>query len=783
MFEFKRVFLNRIWIILSLVLLAANIFFFCKFQTQKLGVSVNSYAEHVHTWGKRLSGHSPENGLQLVDARISTIEQSRTAQFLLQTSLNEGVIPEGTLLLYKDKYPEIEIVINELRNDPAKAIIDEGENLALKHWKMQLEYLSNYATRSDQITKQAQQIQTNPLFAKEASFEYRNAQKTANDYAESKNYATGILADDVLTSLVEYEADIIFNIGIVFLAILLLLSPFREGVETLIRTTPRGRGSVAIIRVGIILFVSFISVILSTTSQLLTACILYKQPVPFNVLVQNLELFQNWTAKTTCLEFLLWYVTIKSAGISVVGMLLWVILSNLKSNVLGLILCIFCLLSEFLLFKSFKPNDSGYWLATYNLFHLLLLNNVIKRYLNYNIFGFPVNEKVAICVVLIIFLLVLITVSFWLAHKKTTIYTHKRAFFNRAVNLNGRFANLLFFEFKKIYIYSLGFVIAVAGFICILCVNPTGTALSQKEALYLDYLHQYSGPVCQETYTDIKAHENNTRLEYIGALNQQVDRNALAYYEAQYWAMSQLVLRYQDLLNYQEAGIDQLYLFDESVYDQIYGYPGSQYRTSIAILSLLLMSAFIPILIFIEDKHKAKDILWSSPHGRKTLWRKKLVVLFSFVFLLWIIWFLNDMYQYSYIGETTNLSSINALSISSWGNPSESHSIAWHIFCLIFHRFVLLNFWGSICLFISLLASNYLMAVGINITISLVPYLLTVLGMSWLEPISLTNWLIESPPYPLWTSITLLSICVITSCLLQKLAILAWKGTPHIIFD
>ena len=114
-----------------------------------------------------------------------------------------------------------------------------------------------------------------------------------------------------------------------------------------------------------------------------------------------MEFFGTWTANTTIGGFLLWHLLFRWFGFVFAGMLFWLVLSRIRSLPLGLVTCSAILLLEYHWFTAYDMHDAGYYLASINVFHLLSVEDIAGRYLNYNLFGYPVHEKVVLTALLV----------------------------------------------------------------------------------------------------------------------------------------------------------------------------------------------------------------------------------------------------------------------------------------------------------------------------------------------------------------------------------------------
>lgn len=779
--EVKRVFTSRRWIAAALLCLAANLLFYCQAQRTRVQGPAASYAAATNQWQETLASlDSLEAGIALTEDQLTALKAWDAAEFLAR--LDPGRLEE-ILPIYQEQYPGIEASVQALRTGKAEKP-DTSQKTALSRWQERLTYQLHYKENIDRIAEQAAAIQGNPVFSKPGTFVFRNAGKTAKDFCSIQDITPALFAGDVVTSVVEYEAGTLIHIVFLFFTVLSLLHPIHKGVEPLLYTTPDGRGVLAFWRV-LILGVSAIACVLAATGgQLLLGCLLYRQPVGWSLPAQSLSILQNWAVPGTVLGFLCWFALVQMLGLSVTGLALWLILSRCKLQPLGVLLCALFLAVEYWLFRRFQINDAGYWLASYNLFHLLSVKTVASRYLNYSFFGFPWSEKAAVTAVLLAGNAVLILLCLLPRRHKSRRRCLMPGFLKKRGQRKRRLPSFLLtltgYEYKKLLLMAGGILFLLAGLFLVFRNGPDYLDQSQREALYSEYVDEYAGPVAEETLLAIQETEAQAEVEY-EKWARSGDVQIAAYYEARCWALSTLAARYQDLLALKQCGLERIELVNENAYEKIYGEFGQGFRTRSALICLCTLCLTIPLTLGLEEKHHMKPVLFSAALGRTVLWRKKAAMALVLLVLVWMVWTGCDLRQYSREGDGLGSLWVHARSFSAYSACQENHVLFWYVAWSMLGRLCSLLTAGAVIWAVSSLCRQDLLSAGISLIALCGPFLLELLGVSLAAPVSCVAWLTrEAQMDGLWSACVR---CVLLVPALFVLSTRVWRGSLHIAFD
>lgn len=460
MSEWKRIFLNRIWLGTAALSLLFSLVIYATAQSSRVGSSVLAYREHTNQWTQILSVVSPEDGLALLERENQTLQGWNTARMLVQLEEWQGQIDEEILNRYREQYENLDEMLHAVRSETAPEL-DIAVQESVARWIDRLVYQMGYAEFVQSVSTQAAAIRRSPMFSDSNTFVYRNADRTEADYLSTTEIHLKLLPGDVIESVMENHVAMVFSLFLMMVTIALIVEPKRLGLEALEQSCASGRETLAGWRIGAVAVSAVVTTVLMQGGMFLLGMLLYQQPIALNAPVQSIPLLQHWAAPTTVGVFLLWYLLFSAAGLWAIGLLLWLVLSRMPSLPVGLTLCGGILFLEYNWIQRYGVNDALYPLSGFNLFRLLFPAEAAERYLNYNLFGFPVRERTALSIILATLILacstmILLSVHFALGNRKNG--TVAKAFYALAnrVHLSCRPKPALVYEAKKLLLYSGG---------------------------------------------------------------------------------------------------------------------------------------------------------------------------------------------------------------------------------------------------------------------------------------------------------------------------------------
>ena len=768
--EGRRILLSRVWLGVLALLLVCHAGLFLRTQSERVGGSLSAYAEETRHWGGILSALPTETGAALLDKSLQSVESWNAAW---EYNYND-VIDDSWAESFREEYPDFDDKVRAIR---LGAEVENGreEANALTAWQERLTYQSGYADDIASVAAQAQRIRSNPLFARSGSFDFRNAERTEEDYTAVADVPLTLAADDAVNAYLNDNSALIFSLCLMIVTVVLILEPRRLGMEQVERSAANGRSVLTLWRLGTVALGALIAALTMQGSSLLLGVAAYRQPLDLSVSIQSFAFFRHWTAKTTLGGFLLWHILFRWAGLALAGLLFWLLLTRIRSLPVGLVVCGGVLLLEYHWFSSYGVNDAGYPLASYNIFHLLAPEALAGRYLNYNLFGYPVRERTLMAVVL--GLLLALSAGALLATAHWARGARRLNFLARLIQRVGeklrskrRPRSLWLYEARKALIYCGGIILlcAAAAFVWTrpVPVNYQG----REEALLTQFVQLYAGDLSTETYDEICEKRVQADAEYKKAANN--DSLTLEYMAARSSALEQLQERYHDLLTRQTTGERSLKLVDEQPLERIYGYTGQSFRLSCACAMLLGLCLTMPGFFSIEQRNGMNLTLLSAARGRNALWRSKAAVSLGCAVFAWLVWTARELWLLHTIGiQWSGLSAAGA-SIGYWDAGLNALPLWGNLALFYLLRLVgLLGAWGGM-LWLSTRFPALLSAGGIGAAVLLLPALLSLTGADWLRNLSWAAALAEDGLSFRWSKLlwlaVWLAVCGIGTVLSEK---------------
>lgn len=85
---------------------------------------------------------------------------------------------------------------------------------------------------------------------------------------------------------------------------------------------------------------------------------------------------------------------------------------------------------------------------------------------------------------------------------------------------------------------------------------------------------------------------------------------------------------------------------NELPFDQIYGETGANFRLASACAALLALCLTIPGVFWLERRYGMELVLLSTPTGRNTLWRWKVILVLCVSAVIWLAWSWHELFLF-----------------------------------------------------------------------------------------------------------------------------------------
>ncbi len=730
--ELKRILLSPVWICALIFLVVCHTGLYVYNQIAFTNGSLSTYAKETKRLQDALSKVAISDGLILLEEEKVSAEGWQAATAYVGGSMDESFVD-----LLRESYPDFDEKVHAMQQGYKVEHIDSLIQ-AISQWQRRLTYQEGYVQRIEDVVQQAKRIRSNPVFAKPDSFAYRNATMTEEDYSSIADIYLTLVSDDIMNAYVEDKSILLFGLCLMAVTVVLLLEPKRLKMEMVERSTANGRTILTMYRLFAIVLAGLITTLALHGSGLLCGMFVYGEGFDLSLPVQNMEFFGAWTAHTTTGGFLLWYLFFNWMGLVFAGMLFWLVLSRIRSLPLGLVTCSAILLLEYHWFTSYNIHDAGYALASVNLFHLLSPEEIAGRYLNYNIFGYPVHERTVLLIVLIILVICSGVVCLVSAHFRRGMHSFGKL--GKVVSRIGvllrshrKPRSLFVYECEKVLFYGGSIFILLSVIVFLWTRDAPISYQSKEEAMLTAFVKLYEGEVTDDRLEEIRA----LRLEADEAYaNSAVDNHDTEYLAARSYALQVLEERYTNLLERKNAGEKGIMLVDEQPLERMFGESGEIFRLSEACVVLLGLCVAIPGLFSKENNNGMTVPLHSTLYGRTVLWKNKVMIAIGMGVFLWLVWTVHDLFLLQDIGILWQSLLAGGNSLDYWqGAPGALPLWSYLLFFYIL-RFVGVLSASSCMVYISARFPILLRAGGIGVTLFLLPALLSLVGAGWLGGMS-----------------------------------------------
>lgn len=477
------------------------------------------------------------------------------------------------------------------------------------------------------ITSSCRQILSHPS----STFVSRNAEKTLKDFEQIQTRFDCPYMPIVEESILQCRTNLLFMFISAILTISFILDPASIRMEPLVQSTKKGVRYLTIERITILLIISVLSVSSLVVAEILIQKIVWGNCIQWGYSIHYLPLLNNWTSNDTIFSFLLKYLLFSSMVIFFVALLLFTIVFVMRKRLAWVYSCYSLLVIELFLYERFDYRDSLYLLSSLNIFHFLAIRNYIANYTNTSILGWPVSERALIIIGLFAGIFILISVLMRILKRSDVIPDIKMP----RHSIKTKKSNSLFFlEIYKNLFSSRRWLLLVVG-VVVLSINvPQMPHLNRDEEIYWQYVDRFSGPISWETYQNI-LNEKVLAEGVIEGLSSEGNSEIKEYYESKRVALNSLCEKYESLLSRSDLG--KVVLVNHTIWTNVYGELGKQYRLSNSILSIFLLAVCLPSIILQEINSQMGELLVSSKEGGTFLWQIKSISALGYTVSIWLI--------------------------------------------------------------------------------------------------------------------------------------------------
>ena len=519
----------------------------------------------------------------------------------------------------------------------------------------QLSHLSQYRDYPSQVQAASERLGRFSIFGKKGSFANRNLQKTAEDFAPLEGADLSLGHDEALTALFSYPlADWLLVLVLVYTA-MTFLDERQKGLWYILYAAPGGRVPLALRQMAILALVSAAATALLHGGVLALGFLRYGGLEDLDRAAQSLPIFKTLPVVTSVGGLLVRYFLLRAVTAFVIGLLLWLLLSAANTGVRWMIVGLAVFLAAEYSCYTFLPDQSVFQLLKYgNIFSYIDLSVLFTRYLNLDIFGWPVNIRMlaeAGCVPLAALLGA--GCAALQARKRPTALAAPFARLGMRWNalwdaIRGRL-RLTGFEAYKLLVMQGGLII-LAAFLVLMARSDMAAQLSRTEAD--EYALRLQGPLTEEKLAEIDGvrQEIDDRYDLALHASERLQSGEIDWYEfsdivsgstnvtAEQVGIMEVQLRAAELEARGEELGTTLWLLDDVPYRNIYGPEASSLRMRWNVLALFALSLLLAGSMAVEQTAGGlRHLLRAGAMGRGALLGRKYLLAGGGVVLLWAV--------------------------------------------------------------------------------------------------------------------------------------------------
>lgn len=530
----------------------------------------------------------------------------------------------------------------ELQRYFDEPLLAQAEQEAIETLQTQIRYLNDFNSYYAAIKQNAARMQRSKLFGDPDSFAYRNVLKTVADFSAIDG-ARGTLGDDRAVTAV-FDDPITDYLVLLFMAVIcvLMLAERKSGLWQLIRATRTGRARLALERI----FTLFVSAILATGflfgSRAFISYYVYDGLRYGSRLIQSVQGCSGIPLPMTINQFMLLYCGIKIVCSFSVGLLLYLLLSSVKSLNLAIAVTGAVLALEYALYAAVRDSSILVPLKYVNVFQIIVPYRLAVRYLNLNLFEYPVNVRTAVGAAMGL-LSVAAAIGILLVHCR-----------KRPVSAGNPLEALLDVVRRKTYrivwmqetgkaLFAERGILVIALLVLVFLSfgklpEPT---VNEEQRAVISYYRKYAGSVSEETLVsidrDIEAAEEQ--------LTDPNDSVSIMQIRKQIRGLETLRSEAQDIIARNASGQygEEIKLIPPYTYMILFGQGSRRFEIGQGLKALLCITLLTAGLYAYENQSGMTKLLRSLPKGRACLfWRKEGITL-AFAALVFLAVYLPEL--------------------------------------------------------------------------------------------------------------------------------------------
>lgn len=625
-----------------------------------------------------------------------------------------------------------------------------------------LSYEQEYPKYLEQVRQNAGKLGSISIFKEKGSFSSRNLKITAEDFAamEGTVLRTGNFYG--VRAILDYQiAD-----GLILLLMLYIscqmLEERRKGLWGIVRLAGGGRWKLSAKRLLLFCTALFLCAGMLYGSMTAASWTYFGKP-DLSVPAQSLQELEKLPLAVSMGEFLVQYLAAKTAGLLLIALLLWIILSATEHTAAAMAVAGIAAATEYTLFM-FLPVQSIWNLLKYcNIFSYFYMNQLYQSYLNMNLFGYPVNARELLLSLLPVFLLLgSVTVLAINAAKRPEcrrgIWTRMEETYRKASDRMTCRLHGFGMELYKALIVQKGIIVLALLFWMIGQIYPVTENVVSVGKTMLEYrLEEWEGPIddpdiaakmaeekafLDEAYAAYEKKIEACERGELSAYELDIESNLMRPVEKRREAYDQVMRKIKTLKALGEETGRSLWLVNDRWIAQLLGTNGKTEQRNAGLLAVLFLILLLAPIYASEEQAGVKTVIRGTGRGRGRLILRKeclaLVLSFAVYAAVYGTDFRTVVRCYGIHGLNAPIQSISWMSKSNWCLTVRQ------LLCLVYMlRFLALWSVGQIVLLLSQIGKTVQSSVLAGIVLLLLPSALWATGVDVLRYISVV-WQISA---------------------------------------
>ena len=756
-YEFAKVYLNKRFLIMIVLLVLVNLGFFYwqqRVENSTLIQNLDAYRDLADQYE-----HMPTaDAVQLITERKEWLDAygqiESNSVFTAQQddpAFQETMSEEMDAL--RDQYPDVWAAYTDGTYVPFSG--DEHVDVVLTNRIYdELAYIGGYTDYLNSVEKQAGDMTKLSIFANESSFSYKNIQKTAADFHVLRDIPLRYSPSDGIAALFDYKLTDILVLALMLLLCMSIVSYERDNdYFDLLRVTHHGKGTLIAAKLVFFAVNCAAYVAIFYGSILLLSGGIYGLG-DLSRSVQSIPLFKTCTIVMSVSGFLWRYILMEVWIMMTIGYGMLLLFVHSKNSATGCALSLVALTLEFLMYLLFAPSSFVNLLKFINVINYMYVPSLLAHYQNANFFTFPVNvaRSFPIIVGLLSILLIGVNTARFFTDKQFAIRWLERWIdgVRRRLSRVILHGNLFLHELYKLMITNKGVAVLLAlVFVQGYFISKNTLVLDQEQTIYADYMVDWQGNLSDATLAKVDAEQarydalSHEMAQYkadydAGRLTLEeydTKRQAIGFQLSGQSAFMKVRAQIDQLLQIKEdTGID-VHLLNLMPYTALFGLEDTAASADTAnmLIAMAVLILCIAGMYAFDNKNDTVGLVKCCSRGRQTLVYLKFAAAALFALIVVVLVYGAQIYNISRLYEGLPDFGAPIQSLPHLSGIGTHISIGQYTVFLLVLRYLGLVFAIGVTLCISLYAKTTGTAVISSILTVCAPVILYMLGINFLR--------------------------------------------------